>query len=335
MRIERWGGIGTLAAALALAGCGGGGGGGGLGSVSLKTTDDVIREIDNATVAQLLADPGMFVPEGGGAPTAYRVLQGDRTARPGGQKVSPAAAETVPCTTSGAYTVEDFTGEFAYELFAQTLASDSSVAVYDDCVEESGDIRSTVNGRVEVAGTSGTAGTAESPNYFAAVFGSGSTPFRDVLDSLSTSQRFTLRVRGRFEGREAGTLVEARDAVSLDFVASFEGESVSAGLDIGQSDDPLILVEDSSLGTVTIDGPIGYSSEFCDDGWVHYTTLEALHYNGEMGFYDAGQLLIESGGQGVTVTFLGNGDVSYQFANGNSGVIPQADLGSGGGCMVI
>jgi len=335
MQIAAWGRIGALAAATALAACGGGGGGGGLGTVSLKTTDDVIREVDNVAVAQLLADPSLFVPEDGGAPTAYRVLRGDRTARPGSGKLTPAAAETVPCPTSGAYTVEDFTGDFAYVLFGQTLATDSSVTVYDDCREEVEDTRATLNGRVEVAATSGTAGTVESPSYFAAVFGSGSTPFRDVLESLSTSQRFTLRVRGRFEGRQAGTLFEARDAVSIDIGASYEGDSISAGLDFGQSDDPLILTEDSGLGVVTVDGPIGYASEFCDDGWVHYTTLQALHYNGDMGFYDAGQLLIESGSQGVTVTFLANGDVSYQFANGNSGVIPLADLGTGGGCMAI
>ena len=336
MRIATWSGIGALAAATALAACGGGGGGGGLGTVSLKTTDDVIREVDNVAIAQLLADPDMYGPaSGGGEPMAYRVLRGDRTARPDGQKLSPAAAETVPCTTSGDYTVEDFTGDFVYPLFGQTLASTSSVAVYDDCREEADGTRSTLNGRVEIAASSGTAGTAESPNYFAAVFGSGSSSFRDVFESLSTSQRLTLGIRGRFEGREAGALVEARDAVVVSFTASYAGDSVRAGLHLGQDDDPLAVTEDSGLSTVTIDGPLGYSSEFCDDGWVHYTTLVPLHYNSGMGFFDAGELLIESGSQSVTVTFLGNGDVSYEFANGASGVIPQADLGSGGGCMAV
>lgn len=333
MRIATWGRIGLLAAATALAACGGGSGGG--GAVSLKTKDDVIREIDNAALLQIIADPEAFVPAGGGGePAGYRALS-DRTniSRQVAKNYTPSATED--CPAGGTHTANGFSGNFVYSLFGQTLASEYSVEEYDGCEEEFEGDRFTLDGAVKVAGTSGTGGSSESPTLYAAVFGSGSTPFRNVIESIEFSDRITTRIRGRFEERVAGLITESRDAVDIDIAFSAEGETFSFGLDIGETDDPFVVSEDAETGALEIDGPIGYSSEFCDDGVVHYTTVQALHHNGDTGLFDAGELLIESGDSSVTVTFQEGGGATYEFANGAGGAIAAGDLGSGGGCMAL
>lgn len=320
--------LGIVLAGSVLVACGGGGGGG-VGSVSLKSEQDVIREISN--ISALYVD-------GSGAEPAARSARGretglkrlanqgraksSRAGRAKAASVTPKLAVTEDCSGGGDYTYEEFfEAQRSLPLFDVNPVTDYYVETDRDCRYVEGTYSEYYDGRFEF-GDNGSY-TGEGPYYEYDVEGSGDTPFRVVFEDTEFDQKETIKTLGRYEGRDDGVTFESREIFDLDLTFSVEGESVNVGAKSGESGNPLVFVDNyNGDGSVSIDGPIRYDTDFCDSGRVDFTTVQNLTF----GFSDiygtfigGGELIIESGSTSVTLLFQGDGDVTYTFENGETG----------------
>lgn len=327
-RIGGW--IGMLGVAASLTACFDGGGGS--SAVPLKSEQDVMREISNVIALQGGAGPISPAPA---RTTGYRAL----AARNGSWGGPKRPQEVIQCDTGSYDVVQHFDTARNYPLLGITFGSDYLVSVYDDCAHVQEGFTTTETGRFEDGDNSGYR-TGEDPELGYIVAGSGSGAFR-IVDQGTDGTRFTARFRGRGETRDDATTHESRDAMDVDFALSFSGQSFKVSMDIGEDEDPLIVHTDFSGApqTLSIDGPIRYSSDFCDGGRVRYDTVTPLTFGEDADgtFINGGELIIEAGSRSVTLVFHPNGDIDYTFGNGVSGTITRAELLAGGGegeCLV-
>ena len=321
-----------------LAACSSGGGGDdGIGPVSLSSKADVVREIGNFAAMQG-EEPGASPASTTRTSGAQRLMSRSTSPQARGNRVKgyAPAAETVPCD-SGTVTYEGFSGAARnYPLFGVTPPStDYNVLQYRDCVDTYDyPWVYTTDGRVE-AGES--APTAQTPSYSYEVLGSGSTPYTNITEDKSTGERYTAQVLGRSESRDNGAVYQSRENLTASLRFTFDGDSLSMRVGAGENGNPLVVTEDYSVGTLAVDGPIHYSSDFCAGGRVEFTTLEPLTFGSDESgtFINGGQIVIVAGGSSVTVTFQGDGGATYQFDGGASGTITRYEISGGSGCLLF
>jgi hypothetical protein len=160
-----------------------------------------------------------------------------------------------------------------------------------------------------------------------------------VFEDTDFDERLTLRTLGRAESRDNGTSYESREVFSLDFTYTFPGDSLRLDIEAGDSGDPLIFVDNyNGDGSLSIDGPFRYSSDFCNGGSLRYDTVQnlTLGFSDTYGYYpNDGQLRIESGSAGVTLDFQPNGDISYTFDSGATGTVTLAQVAAEEGCVFM
>ncbi len=327
-RIGKW--IGILGVAAALTACFDDGGGS--SAVSLKSEQDVVREIANVIALQGGAGP---ISPAAPRATGYRALA-ERSGGSGGPKHP---RETSLCDAGSVEITEHFDSARPYRLLGVNFATDYLVSEYDDCVFNEPDLTVTETGRFE-DGDNSAHRTGEDPELGYIVAGAGDTGFRVVYEG-GFGSTYTTRFLGRGETRDDATTHESRDAMELDFAVSTNGQTARASIDIGGNDDPLIVHVDFSGApqTGSIDGPIRYSSDFCEGGRVRYETVTPLTFGEDENgtFINGGELIIEAGRRSVTLVFHENGDIDYEFDNGISGTITRAEqlAGGGGECLAI
>jgi hypothetical protein len=336
MRIATWGRIGIVAAGLALAACGGGGGGS--NTVSLKSRDDVVREVANLSI--------LYVD--GGAPAASAKTRsigarGLMTRTLAGRQRTPAKNASPKTTTacdSGSLTYDNFYGVVrSLPLFGVDPTVDYYLETNSSCKFVDGSYSELYSGRYEEGGNIGyTAGSAESPLYEYYQDGEGGAPYRMVLQDTAYDEKLTFTSLGRVESRDTGTAFESREVYGVDIVYVFGGDSVRIGIDTGESANPLIFVDNYGGDTsLSIDGPMRYTSSFCEGGALEYATLTNLTVasDGSGTYINGGELTITSGSASVTLVFESDGDVQYTLSGGGSGLVTRAELANATGECVF
>lgn len=332
--------VGAAALAAAVAGCGGGGGS---DTVALKSAGDVARELQNISTlyvdnapASKAARPGPGTRATGVRGLLSRSVAGQsRASRSGG-----VAKATGDCD-SGTYTYDEFIGQVRnLPLFAANPVLDYVIGTDRDCKFVEGTFSQYYDGRYEYGDNwAYTEGTAQAPYYDYYLDGSGSTPYSVVLEDTDFNEKITIKTVGRSEARDNGTTYESRDIFGVDFRYAFDGDSIRLDIDAGRSGDPLIFVDNyNGDGTLSLDGPLHYSSDLCDGGRLTYDTLQGLTlgFSEPYGYFpNAGVLRIESGSAGVTLEFQSNGDVFYTFDSGQSGTVTLDDVASAEGCVFM
>lgn len=307
--------VGLLA--MTLMACGGGDDG--PGAVTLKSESDVVREVLNLGNLVQPVQPAAKSGQAGGSKLMQRLAGSNRA------KAKSKAAEVIPCST----------GSYTYEFFSQVnrelpLFGTSTTMDYDqyesrNCKYTEGTYSETYNGWEEYgynyAYSNGT-------DYWYDAYGRGSAAY--VEKYQDTGESGTFKSLGRSEGRETATVYESRDALEIDFDFSFEGERFRFSFDLGESGNPLILVEDYAAETVSIDGPLAYTVPGCRGGRIEYTTVQPITFGSDQlgSFVNGGQVVMEAGSAEVTVTAQLNGDLDYQFTGGISGTVTRAELDS-------
>lgn len=308
-------------------------GGGGPGSVSLKTEADVAREVSNLTfIVETSFGTATSGARSAGARAVAARFQSMHSrgtqARAKSTSVTPKAAETIECG-SGFYTFENFFEvQRELPLFDVTPTLDYYAEDNHDCTYTEGTYSEFYDGKLEDGGNGAYAeGTVQSPRYDYFKDGSGSTPNRYIEED--TGYKFSLKALGRGETKDTGVAVESREIFDFDVTLTSDGDSVHFGIKTGASGDPLIVVDNSGGdGSVSLDGPITYDSDFCDSGKVNFTTVQNLTVGEDISgqFLNGGELLLESGSGSVELVFAGDGSVTYTFENGDSGSLTLAEL---------
>jgi hypothetical protein len=319
-----------------LAACSGGGGNDGIDPVSLSTKADVIREI--GTFEAMQGEEGAQPASSARARRsgAQRLMSRSTSSQARGRhpKSYAPAAETVPCD-SGSVSYEDFTGATRnYPLFGVTPPStDYAVLQFRDCVDNSYyPWTYTTDGRSESGNSTS---TAQTPAYSYEVLGSGSTPYTDAAEDKSTGDRYTTQLLGRIEDRDNGAVWQSREHLTASLRSTFDGDTFSMTVGIGEDGNPMVFTDDYGVGTLAIDGPMHYSSSFCEGGRIEVTTNESLTFGSDESgsFINGGQLVIEAGSRSVTITFQGDGGASYEFNDGDSGTITRDEISGGSECL--
>jgi len=330
--------VAACASVALLAACSGGGGGG-IDPVSLSTKADVIREIGTFEAMQG-EEPGAQPASSARARSSgvQRLMSRNTSPQGRGNRVKgyAPAAETVPCD-SGSVTYEDFTGVARnYPLFGVTPPStDYGVLQYRDCVDNYDyPWVYTSDGRVE---TGDSASTPQTPAYSYEVLGSGSTPYTNTSEDTSTGDRYTAHLLGRTETRDNGAVYQSRENLTAGLRFTFGGDTLRMTVGAGEDGNPLVVTDDYGNGTLAVDGPIHYSSEFCEGGRVEFTTVEPMTFGSDASgsFINGGQIMIEAGSRSVTITFQGDGGASYQFNDGDSGTITRDEMSGGSECLMV
>lgn len=339
MRIATWGRIGIVAAGLAVAACGGGGGGG-PDRVSLKTKDDAIREVANLTALYVEGGVGPAANAKARPIGAKGLMLRTVASRQGGTSAKSAAPKTTAACDSGSYTYDNFYGVArSLPLFGVNPTVDYYAETNNSCKFIEGTYSEFYAGRYEEGGNgSYTAGTVESPLYEYYKDGEGGTPFRLVIQDTSYDEKLTLTSLGRVESRDTGAAFESREVFELDLVYAFAGDSVRIGIDTGDGATPLVFVDNyGGDATFSIDGPMRYTSSFCDGGELAYDTVANLAFtsDGSGAYINGGELVITSGSASVTLVFESDGDVQYTFSGGASGLITRAELANATGECVF
>jgi hypothetical protein len=335
--------VGAVGSVFLLATACGGGGGGGSGAVSLKSEQDVVREIGN--ISSLYVEGAGSAPAAASADASTRGRETgvkrlasqarakyDRAARIKAKSVTPKVAVTEDCPSGGNYTYEEFfETQRNLPLFAVTPSMNYLTETDRDCRYVEGTFSEYYDGYFEY-GDNGAVASGETPYFEYAVDGSGDTPYRIVFEDTEFDQKETLKTLGRYEGRDNGVTYESREIFDFDFIFSVEGESFSIGAKAGESGNPLIFVDNyNGDGSLSIDGPIRYDTDFCDSGRVDFTTVQnlTLGFDDTYGtIIDGGELIIESGGTSVTLVFQSDGGVTYTFENGDTGQATLEELNS-------
>jgi hypothetical protein len=311
--------FGVLMSFTLLAACGGDGGGG-TSPVKLSTEADVLREIGNIGVLYLdSAGPAAASASGARQMTRERLQRNPLTAK----SVSPKAAETFDCTTSGTTSYEEFVEVSRnLPLFAVSPTVDYTVYIDNNCVEsdESGTYRS--DGRFEDGSNYNYVG--ENPFYEYQAFDDASFGYE------TTGYDFSYGLDGRFESRSTGGSYEERARFRFSFDGTAEGESFFVDYRLGDGDESLIAVD--SAESYTIDGPLSYSTSLCEGGRIVYDTLQALTFGSDESgaFINGGQLELTAGSHSVLLTFQADGDVTYSIDGGAPGEITRAELAAVG-----
>ncbi|MGH8481143.1 MAG: hypothetical protein ACRES8_01615 [Nevskiaceae bacterium] len=325
-----------------LAACGGDGGS---STVSLKTEQDVTREIVNVIGLRDSAGSGSTstMARSGVSGSMRARLAGTMAARdvsgPGrAQAKTTPAKENVPCD-SGAYVYfEFFNVARSLPLFGVNPPVDYYYYDHDDCRLVSGSESVTTNGYEEYGDNiSYSSATAESPRYEYYAYGSGSGRYSFLFEDTSFDETFRLDSQGRGEYRDNGSSRESREIAEFDLAVTFGSFRESVELDAGATGEPLVIVDNYGAGNATIDGPFRYSSEACRGGRLAYTTLQPVTFaSDDFGTYvNGGELFIESGSASVTLVFQSDGSALYELSSGGSGIVTRAELSAYEGCQLF
>lgn len=289
-------------------------------AVPLKSEADIAREIANVVVLQgggqaLEPTPLATVPANGKAAGAW-----PEPAFPMG----PRSVETTQCD-SGSFTFETLTERTRHlPLFDVDGIFGIDITHARACRFDYGYVVTTEDGRSETGATPDDG--MEGAHYYYAVAGTALAPHVIRYDFFDGST-VTRRRQGRHENR-LDTCCEFREVLETDFVVARNGETQRFSVDTGEQGNPLTLSYAFQPLQLTIDGPVRYSSSFCEGGRLEYDTLEALTFDRDDAgaFVNGGVLAITAGDRSVTLTFLANGDVNYLFADGTSGTIARGGL---------
>lgn len=338
MRIATWGVLGIVSAGLALSACGGGGGGS--NTVSLKSRDDVIREAANLSMLYVDGAGPAAATSGARSIGAKGLMARAVTGRQRGTTAKSVSPKTTQACDSGSYTYDNFYAVArSFPLFGVSPTVDYYLETNDSCKFIDGTYSELYTGRYEEGGNAAyTAGTAESPLYDYYEDGQGSTPYRIVLQDTAYDEKLTATSLGRVEARDTGATFQSREIFGIDLVYVFAGDSLKIGIDTGKAAEPLVFVDNYGTdGSLSIDGPMRYSTSFCDGGALEYDTVTNLTVTSDaMGTYvNGGELVIMSGSASVTLVFEADGDVQYTFGSGDSGLVTRAELANASGDCVF
>jgi hypothetical protein len=337
----------VLVALLGACSDGGGGGDGGIPStITLISEQDVIREVANLSMLHgsdqaLSADAGATAAGARGMASSAgvrRLLASSSVADRQGvraKRMSP-QAETYNCDSGSTTSDSFFAVTRNLPLFDVSPTMDYYTDVDNNCRYVDGAETWTSNGRSEYGDNdSYSAATAESPNYYYVLDGSGSTPYTFFYQDTDFDEKVTVKSLGRSEYRENGTNSEARETIAFDLAYDSGGDGFDLEVAAGKSGDPLIYVDNYGDGTFSVDGPFGYRSTDCRGGNVVYDTVDLMTLGSdEYGlFISGGELVITSGNNAVTLVFQSDGGYQYQFSNGNSGEVTRQESLSGGDCL--
>lgn len=316
---------GGILAGAVLSACGGGGGGS--SAVTLKTKDDVIREVSNLSS---LLSPGSVGAKS--AQPGARNLGARRFMElKAGGKASPSkrlkAGTRYDCGT-GYYTEEVFSNTSrSLPLFSVSPNMDYDIEIYSSCKDVEGTYSTTQNGTGESGDNWGYAAfTGGSPGYDYLALSNYSYTEKDTNPDYGYT--FTFKGQGRGESRDDGAAYLSRDAISLDITSVFEGDTFKVSLDFGKSGSFLETTDNyGSDGTFEVNGPLAYSSSDCPGGSMTLSTPQAISFGSDVDgdYTTGGQLQIVSGGKTVTLDFQSNGDVDFEIEGGVSGVITRAE----------
>jgi hypothetical protein len=338
MGIGTFGRAGTIAAAALVAACGGGDGGGS-SKVALASEGDVTREITN--VVQLVSVSVGPTAVAGPRMGVGKQIQARRTHALAARSAKPRPkAETFECS-SGSGTADYITNTArSLPLFSANPTVDYEYVDYDNCRDVEGTSSYTDNGYEEWGSNYSyiEAPSANTPAYDYYVEGQGSGSYTFVYEDTDLDEKVTYRSKGRGEYRDNGTSYEAREVFDFSYVLQFEGFREELSFGAGDSGNPLVIVDNYSTDTFTIDGPFNYGYvDVCEGGRLVYDTVQPLAYTSdEAGQYiNGGQLTLSSGGTDVTLTFQADGDITYSIDGGASGEVTRAELQAEEGCPLF
>ncbi len=315
--------------------------GGGSDTVALKSEADVVREIQN--LASLYVQPAPAAKSAGPGKRAagVRGLLARSVAGQSRAARGQGTAKVAGTCDSGSYTYDDFVGQArSLPLFAASPVLDYTVGIDYDCRFVDGTFSEFYDGNYEFGDNSAyTVGTVEAPYYDYYADGSGGTPYRVIFEDTDFDEKLTVRTLGRAESRDNGAVYESRETFGIDFTYTFSGQTIRLDVDAGAGGDPLIFVDNYDTdGSLSIDGPLRYSSDICDGGSLRYDTVQnlTLGFSETYGYYpNGGELHIESGSAGVTLEFQANGDVLYTFDGGGSGTVTLAEVAAAEACVFM